>query len=192
MISIKSGWSVLLVGEIKVINHISPCQYNSYILNIYFISIWINWSQRNYVEKGKRKIHNCQFYLLSVLCDKSFQNVLYQILVRFMLLVFDFLWTASVCPFVLFLLPLYCLSFFDLRLLITIMVASVFVLCFHVWGTFTFAKFLFGYSSFRNYIYFYCKGGYKIDILCCRAGEFGTWRIFFCQSAISTFSKRLL
>ena len=73
-----------------------------------------------------------------------------QILVGFMLLVFDFLWTVSVCPFVLFLLPLHCLSFFDLRLLITSMVASIFVLCFHVWGTFTFAKFLFRYSSFRN------------------------------------------
>ena len=145
-------------------NHISHCQFNSYILNIYFISIWINWNQRNYVKKGKRKNHNCQFYLLSVLCDKSFQNVLYQgilasknihlsspqILVGFMLLVFDFLWTVSVCPFVLFLLPLCCLSFFDLRLLITSMVASIFVLCFHVWGTFTFAKFLFRYSSFRN------------------------------------------
>jgi hypothetical protein len=47
-------------------------------------------------------------------------------------------------------LPLCCLSFFDLRFLITIMVASIFFLCFHVWETFTFAKFLFRDSSFRN------------------------------------------
>jgi hypothetical protein len=51
-------------------------------------------------------------------------------------------------------LPLCCLSFFDLRLLITIMVASILVLCFHVWEAITIAKFLFRYSSFRNLIYF--------------------------------------
>ena len=144
--------------------HISPCQFNSHILNIYFISIWINGTKEIMWKRTNEKITTVSFicYLsyvisLSKMCfTKAFSPSKHihlsspQILVGFMLLVFDFLPTVSVCPFVLFLLPLYCLSFFDLRLLIAIMVASIFVLCFHVWETFTFATFFFRYSSFRN------------------------------------------